>query len=132
MGFGSCYEHISICATPRDESIKNQLLQKAFVLIPYTFAAENMVLTGVESSYGVNNNSENVRYTLWGVDSTGTAQSLLDWDHVGGNKFAESLFNSVGSNDWDNKYLYVTGNLSSYDGSGFTVTVIFTNNNCLT
>ena len=89
-----------------------------------------MILTGIESSYGVNNNGEDVRYTLWGVDATGTAQALLEWDHLGGDKFAESLNNNVSSQNWDNKYLYVTGNLSGYNGAGFTVTAIFTNSNC--
>jgi len=130
MGIGSCYEHISICATPRDEKITNQLLQKSFVLIPYTFALESMVLTGIESAYGVSDNTGEVRYTLWGVDATGTAIPLLDWTHAANTKFAENIFNNVDSTNWDNKYLYVTGNQSSYDGVGFTVTAIFTNSNC--
>ena len=117
--------------TPRDTTITNQLLQKAFVKIPYTFSEENMVLTGIESSYGVNNNSEKVTYRLWSVDSSGSSTVLLQWDHAGGNKFASSISNSIASEAWNGTYLYITGSNSSYDGVGFTVTVIFTNSLCM-
>ena len=124
------FENILIYLSSRDENIKNQLLQKSFVLIPYTFALEGMVLTGIESSYGVSDNTYEVGYTLWGVDASGTAQPLIGWTHPGNTKFAESINWNVNSQNWDNKYLYVTGNQSVYDGVGFTVTAIFTNSNC--
>ena len=106
-------------------------MQKAFVKIPYTFAEENMVLTGIEASYGVNNNSEAVTYTLRAVDSNGNATAIATWSHAGGTKFTSYTSYSISSSFWSGKYLYVTGSNSSYNGSGYTVSVIFTNGSCM-
>ena len=89
-----------------------------------------MILTGIEASYGANDNSENVTYTLRAVDANGNSSAITTWSHAGGTKFATNTGYAIDSNTWSGKYLYVTGSNGSYDGSGYTVTVIFTNIEC--
>ena len=89
-----------------------------------------MILTNIQSAYGVINNTSNVIYTLWGVNSAGTQSSLATWTHNGNTKF-KSHGVSVNYASYGNKYLYITAGTGIGTGQGFSATLIFTNNDCI-
>ena len=103
-------------------------IERSFIYMPQTLNG-TYYLTGIQSAYGNVVNAENVTYALRTVDLNGTEQTIETWFHAGGAKHASV---QVSPNDqWQNKSIYITIIDGPAAGSGFSVTLTFTNNSCL-
>jgi len=103
-------------------------IERSFIYMPQTLNG-TYYLTGIQSAYGNVVNSENVTYALRTVDANGNEQTIQTWLHAGGAKHTSVQVSP--NNQWENKSIYITIIGGPAAGSGFSVTLTFTNNSCL-
>ena len=132
-GYGYCYEHIAINPVAKDTNITSSNLQRAFVICPTYFNTEGYHLTEIASSYGNVVNAATVNYELRQINpSTGQDTLLRGWTHAGGDQF-ETFSVPTPPSQVPGAHLYIKaeGDTAIWDGYGFTVTLTWTNTNCL-
>ena len=79
---------------------------------------------------GVAVNTNNIIFTLHGIDAAGSMTNIYSWTHGGGDQHNTALL-ELSHTAYHDKHLYISGNLAEYDASGLTVSFIFTNSDCL-
>jgi len=103
-------------------------IERSFIYMPQSFNG-TYYLTGIQSAYGNVVNSENVTYAIRTVAANGAEETITTWTHGGGAKHTSV---AVPANDqWQDKSIYITIIDGPAAGSGFSVTLTFTNGGCL-
>ena len=104
-------------------------IERSFIYIPDTFSGV-YALSGIQSSYGNVVAGQNITYALIAVNSAGNQSTVTTWTHGANNRFYSGLVG--GLHDLSGSYVYVTAT-SGFEsgGSGFSVTLTFTNGDCI-